>query len=90
MEYYVNDFEDAMLRDTRKASSWIVEDSYSYYTLKLQEYLKKEKDRVCHYINLHGYRLFRIPNELETVANMFEQFTAEDMDLVQQSEDMDS
>lgn len=41
MEYYVNDFEDAMLRDTaayysRKASSWIVEDSYSDYMLKVQ------------------------------------------------------
>uniref|UniRef100_M0ZXV4 ABC transporter G family member 32 n=1 Tax=Solanum tuberosum TaxID=4113 RepID=M0ZXV4_SOLTU len=35
MEYYVNDFEDAMLRDTRKASSWIMEDSYSDYTLKV-------------------------------------------------------
>ncbi|KAH0771367.1 hypothetical protein KY290_015348 [Solanum tuberosum] len=54
MEYYVNDFEDAMLRDTRKASSWIMEDSYSDYTLKVEEYLKKEKDRVCHYINLHS------------------------------------
>lgn len=30
----MNDFEDAMLRDSRKVSSWIVEDSYSDYMLK--------------------------------------------------------
>ncbi|MCD7471285.1 Cullin-1, partial [Datura stramonium] len=51
MEYYVNDFEDPILRDTaayysRKASGWIDEYSYSNYLLKAEECLKKEKDRV--------------------------------------------
>lgn len=40
-EDYVNDFRDALLRDTaayysRKAPNWIVEDSYSDYMLKVQ------------------------------------------------------
>ncbi|XP_027773690.1 cullin-1-like [Solanum pennellii] len=56
-EDYVNDFRDALLRDTaayysRKASSWIVEDSYSDYMLKVEECLKKEKDRVSHYLHV--------------------------------------
>ncbi|XP_059297906.1 cullin-1-like [Lycium ferocissimum] len=57
MVYYVNDFEDAMLRDTatyysRKASSWIVEDSCPDYMLKAEECLEKEKDRVSHYLHV--------------------------------------
>lgn len=41
MDYYVNDFEEAMLRDSachysRKASSWIAEDSCPEYMLKVQ------------------------------------------------------
>ncbi|MCD7468422.1 hypothetical protein HAX54_006591, partial [Datura stramonium] len=56
MDYYVNDFEEAMLRDTachysRKASTWIVEDSFPEYMLKAEESLKKEKDRVSHYLH---------------------------------------
>nr|AHF49537.1 cullin 1-like protein P [Petunia integrifolia subsp. inflata] len=56
MEYYVNDFEEAMLRDTaahysRKASSWIVEDTCPEYMLKAEECLIKEKDRVSHYLH---------------------------------------
>nr|XP_009794360.1 PREDICTED: cullin-1-like isoform X2 [Nicotiana sylvestris] len=57
MEYYENDFEDAMLKDTaayysRKASSWIVEDSCPDYMLKAEECLKKERDRVSHYLHV--------------------------------------
>nr|BAW00384.1 cullin 1 [Petunia x hybrida] len=56
MEYYVNDFEEAMLRDSaahysRKAASWIFEDSCPEYMLKAEECLKKEKDRVSHYLH---------------------------------------
>ncbi|MCD7470105.1 hypothetical protein HAX54_009686 [Datura stramonium] len=56
MEYYVNDFEEAMLRDSachysRKSSTWIVEDSCPEYMLKTEECLKKEKDRVSHYLH---------------------------------------
>ncbi|RAL39099.1 hypothetical protein DM860_011585 [Cuscuta australis] len=56
MEYYENDFEDAMLKDTasyysRKASNWIVEDSCPDYMLKAEECLKKEKERVSHYLH---------------------------------------
>lgn len=41
MEFYENDFEDAMLKDTsayysRKASNWIVEDSCPDYMLKVK------------------------------------------------------
>ncbi|KAI4364426.1 hypothetical protein MLD38_020519 [Melastoma candidum] len=56
MEDYENDFEEAMLKDTaayysRKASSWILEDSCPDYMLKAEECLKREKDRVSHYLH---------------------------------------
>ncbi|XP_022760557.1 cullin-1-like [Durio zibethinus] len=54
IDYYENDFEAAMLKDTavyysRKASNWIIDDSYPDYLLK--ECLKREKDRVSHYLH---------------------------------------
>ncbi|KAH7573592.1 hypothetical protein JRO89_XS03G0177700 [Xanthoceras sorbifolium] len=56
MDHYENDFEDAMLKDTaayysRKASNWILEDSCPDYMLKAEECLKREKDRVSHYLH---------------------------------------
>ncbi|PKI46479.1 hypothetical protein CRG98_033122 [Punica granatum] len=56
MERYERDFEDDMLNDTaayysRKASSWILEDSCPDYMLKAEECLKREKDRVSHYLH---------------------------------------
>ncbi|EPS64542.1 hypothetical protein M569_10237, partial [Genlisea aurea] len=56
MECYENDFEDAMLRDTaayysRKASNWIVDDSCPDYLLKAEDCLKREKERVSHYLH---------------------------------------
>ncbi|XP_018488258.2 cullin-1-like [Raphanus sativus] len=56
MERYEQDFERFMLKDTasyysRKASSWIQEDSVNDYLLKIEESLKKEKERVSHYLH---------------------------------------
>ncbi|OVA15009.1 Cullin [Macleaya cordata] len=56
MDCYINDFEEAMLADTaayysRKASNWIQEDSCPEYMLKAEECLKREKDRVSHYLH---------------------------------------
>ncbi|KAM7257293.1 hypothetical protein ACFE04_013034 [Oxalis oulophora] len=56
MDCYENDFEAAMLEDTaayysRKASNWILEDSCPDYMLKAEECLKREKDRVAHYLH---------------------------------------
>ncbi|KAK4586758.1 hypothetical protein RGQ29_023787 [Quercus rubra] len=56
MDQYENDFEEAMLKDTaayysRKASSWILEDSCPDYMLKAEECLRREKDRVSHYLH---------------------------------------
>ncbi|KAG2727147.1 hypothetical protein I3843_01G141500 [Carya illinoinensis] len=56
MEQYENDFEAAMLKDTaayysRKSSVWILEDSCPDYMLKAEECLKREKDRVAHYLH---------------------------------------
>lgn len=56
-DYYENDFELEMLVDSAafysiKASNWIVEDSCPDYMLKAEECLKKEKDRVSHYLHL--------------------------------------
>ncbi|GMP87776.1 hypothetical protein CsSME_00040013 [Camellia sinensis var. sinensis] len=55
-ECYENDFEEDMLKDSaayysRKASNWIVEDSCPGYMLKAEECLKKERDRVSHYLH---------------------------------------
>ncbi|KAJ6847812.1 cullin-1-like isoform X2 [Iris pallida] len=57
MECYENDFEADMLTDTaayysRKASNWILEDSCPDYMLKAEECLKREKDRVSHYLHI--------------------------------------
>ncbi|OIV92058.1 hypothetical protein TanjilG_15049 [Lupinus angustifolius] len=56
MDHYEDDFEAAMLKDTsayysRKASNWILEDSCPDYMLKAEECLKREKDRVAHYLH---------------------------------------
>ncbi|KAM3231468.1 cullin-1 [Capsicum chacoense] len=74
MEFYENDFEDAMLKDTaayysRKASNWIVEDSCPDYMLKAEECLKKEKDRVTHYLHSSSETklLEKVQNELLVV-----------------------
>ncbi|KAL3351512.1 hypothetical protein AABB24_019887 [Solanum stoloniferum] len=74
MEFYENDFEDAMLKDTaayysRKASNWIVEDSCPDYMLKAEECLKKEKDRVSHYLHSSSETklLEKVQNELLVV-----------------------
>ncbi|XLT81001.1 hypothetical protein HN873_002754 [Arachis hypogaea] len=56
MDHYENDFESAMLKDTsayysQKASNWILEDSCPDYMLKVEECLKREKDRVAQYLH---------------------------------------
>ncbi|KAF2575300.1 hypothetical protein F2Q70_00000126, partial [Brassica cretica] len=56
MERYEEDFESFMLLDSasyysRKASSWIQEDSCPDYMLKSEECLKKERERVAHYLH---------------------------------------
>ncbi|XP_060668646.1 cullin-1 [Ziziphus jujuba] len=56
MDHYQNDFEEAMLKDTaayysRKASNWILEYSCPDYMLKAEECLRREKDRVAHYLH---------------------------------------
>ncbi|CAH1420145.1 unnamed protein product [Lactuca virosa] len=71
MEYYENDFEAFMLKDTaayysRKASSWILEDSCPDYMLKAEKYLKRENDRVSHYLHFSSETklLEKFQNEL--------------------------
>ncbi|WZZ84119.1 hypothetical protein YC2023_104691 [Brassica napus] len=56
MERYEKDFEDFFLTETnsyysRKASRWIQEDSCPKYMIKAEESLKKEKERVSHYLH---------------------------------------
>ncbi|WOG83765.1 hypothetical protein DCAR_0102943 [Daucus carota subsp. sativus] len=55
-ESYEKDFEAFMLDNSssyysRKASNWIAEDSCPDYMLKAEECLKKEKERVSHYLH---------------------------------------
>ncbi|CAO2203520.1 unnamed protein product [Urochloa humidicola] len=54
-ELYENDFEDAFVLGTvdyysKKAQTWIVEDTCPEYMLKAEECLQKEKERVAHYL----------------------------------------
>ncbi|KAK4265736.1 hypothetical protein QN277_026750 [Acacia crassicarpa] len=56
IDCYENDFEAAMLKDaasyySRKASKWILELSYLDYMLKVAECLKRERERVAHYLH---------------------------------------
>ncbi|CAL5072266.1 unnamed protein product [Urochloa decumbens] len=55
-ELYQKDFEDAFVQDTidyysKKAQTWIVEDTCPEYMLKAEECLQKEKERVTHYLH---------------------------------------
>ncbi|XP_050143416.1 cullin-1-like isoform X1 [Malus sylvestris] len=55
LDAYEKDFEEYMLIDTRKyylhkASSWILEYSYMDYMLKVEECLRRERDRVSCYL----------------------------------------
>ncbi|GMY16843.1 cullin-1 [Fagus crenata] len=57
MELYKQDFEAQMLQDSsayysRKASNWILVDSCPDYMLKAEECLKRERDRVSHYLHI--------------------------------------
>ncbi|BFG31331.1 hypothetical protein CerSpe_176050 [Prunus speciosa] len=56
MEAYEEDFEAHMLIDTggyysRKASSWILENPYTDYISKVEECLRRERDRASHYLH---------------------------------------
>ncbi|GLT79422.1 hypothetical protein SLA2020_509110 [Shorea laevis] len=75
MDYYENDFEASMLKDTagyysRKASNWILEDSCPDYMPmyfvfpQAEECLKREKDRVSHYLHSSS-----VPKLLEKVQH---------------------
>ncbi|AQK95121.1 Cullin-1 [Zea mays] len=76
MECYENDFEDFLLKDTTeyysvKAQSWILEDSCPDYMIKAEECLKREKERVGHYLHISSEQNFynlefsqKVQNEL--------------------------
>ncbi|XP_066360727.1 cullin-1-like isoform X1 [Miscanthus floridulus] len=71
MECYENDFEDFLLKDTTeyysvKAQSWILEDSCPDYMIKAEECLKREKERVGHYLHISSEQklLEKVQNEL--------------------------
>nr|GEW53910.1 cullin-1-like [Tanacetum cinerariifolium] len=73
MEYYENDFEASMLKDTasyysRKASNWFFEDSCPDYEQKEDDCLKREKERVKHYLHSSSEPklLKRVRHELST------------------------
>ncbi|GJP55653.1 hypothetical protein CLOM_g14596 [Closterium sp. NIES-68] len=73
MDNYEQDFEVFMLHATsayysRKAASWIMEDSCPDYLLKAEECLKREKERVSHYLHAssEGKLLEKVQHELLT------------------------
>ncbi|CAI9297186.1 unnamed protein product [Lactuca saligna] len=74
MDFYEKDFEADMLVDSagyysRKASNWIVEDSCPDYMLKAEDCLRREKERVAHYLHSSSESklLERVQNELLVV-----------------------
>ncbi|KAL6205497.1 hypothetical protein ACLB2K_022756 [Fragaria x ananassa] len=71
---YEEDFEKHMVEDSgeyysRKASVWIVEDSCPEYMVKAEEALRKEKERVSHYLHSGSEQnlLERVQKELLVV-----------------------
>ncbi|KAL9255577.1 Cullin-1-like protein [Drosera capensis] len=75
LNHYKSDFEAPMLQDTasyysRKASSWIVEDSCPEYMLKAEECLRREKERVSNYLHSSSEPklLKKVQHELLTVV----------------------
>lgn len=74
MDYYENDFEDFLLKDTAdyysiKAQTWILEDSCPDYMLKAEECLKREKERVAHYLHSSSEQKLLEVSELSAVAS---------------------
>ncbi|KAK6930135.1 Cullin, N-terminal [Dillenia turbinata] len=74
MDHYENDFEANMLKDTaayysRKASNWILEDSCPDYMQKAEDCLKREKERVSHYLHSSSESklLEKVQNQLLSV-----------------------
>ncbi|KAL9140023.1 hypothetical protein ABFS82_14G009600 [Erythranthe guttata] len=77
MGYYRDDFEEAMLKDTavyysRKASVWVSNNSCRDYMLKAEECLKREKDRVSHYLHASSETklLQKVRHELLSVSSV--------------------
>ncbi|KAL6175859.1 hypothetical protein ACLB2K_052497 [Fragaria x ananassa] len=81
---YEQDFEAHMLRDTgecysRKASSWILTDSYEDYMWKAERCLTKERERVSHYIHVSSeHKLLEIVQQVlfDPLADVFKQQVA--------------
>ncbi|XP_050363708.1 cullin-1 [Argentina anserina] len=74
MDSYEQDFETQLLNDTgdyysRKASNWILEDSCPDYMLKAKECLRRERDRVSHYLHSSSEQKLveKVQNELLVV-----------------------
>ncbi|KAJ7542027.1 hypothetical protein O6H91_10G086500 [Diphasiastrum complanatum] len=76
MDAYENDFESYALQDTaayysRKASSWIEEDSCPDYMLKAEECLRREKERVGHYLHASSeQKLLEVLNQHHMVEGL--------------------
>lgn len=56
LEGYETDFEAFLLEDTaayysRKSAAWITDDSCPEYMVKAEEHLKRERERVAHYLH---------------------------------------
>lgn len=74
MEPYEEDFEAQMLQESgafysRKASSWISDDSCPDYMLKADDCLKRERERVSHYLHISSEEKLveRVQHELLVV-----------------------
>lgn len=68
MDSYEIDFEEHMLQDkssyySSKATNCILEDSCPDYMRKAEECLKKERDMVCHYLQLSYFKKINLDAE---------------------------
>ncbi|KAI9127075.1 hypothetical protein K1719_001634 [Acacia pycnantha] len=86
MDCYENDFEAYMLEANSgyyspKASNWILEDSCPAYMLKAEKCLRREKDRVAHYLHSSSEpRLLEkvqheLDDKIEDLSRMFRLFS---------------
>ncbi|AQK42189.1 Cullin-1 [Zea mays] len=79
MECYENDFEDFLLKDTTeyysvKAQSWILEDSCPDYMIKAEECLKREKERVGHYLHISSEQNYNLEFQQKVQNELLAQY----------------
>ncbi|KAL7080942.1 hypothetical protein ACP275_14G009800 [Erythranthe tilingii] len=95
MDYYENDFEEAMINDaaayySRKASIWVLDSSCYNYMLKAHECFRQEKDRASCYLHpsTETKLLEKVQQEFSSVVSGHSAQLLEKMHLEDSCDDM--